>query len=109
MQAVSEDQSTLMQAISGIIEDMNAVVGSRQTELLLLPERQRLSAANLLHYLTLRSKDLQNLQDRLHVAGLSSLASSESHTMRQLQAILERLGEDISPAELSPCDYYFGR
>jgi pyruvate kinase len=109
MPVIIEKPATLTQALSGIINDMLATVSSRQAELNLLPERQQLSAANLLHYLTLRSKDIRNLQDRLHVAGLSSLASSESHILRQLQAILERLGQHIPPAEISPCDYYFGR
>lgn len=49
-------------------------------------------ACNLLHYLALRSLDIRNLQDKLHAAGLSSLASSESHIRGQLGAILQRLG-----------------
>ncbi|HLO80185.1 MAG TPA: pyruvate kinase [Chitinophagaceae bacterium] len=109
MQVVAEKPVTLRQAISKIISEMHSVVNSRSAELLLLHERQFQSARNLLHYLILRSKDIRNLQDELHVAGLSSLASSESHTLRQLQAILQRLGEHIDPREISTCDYYFGR
>jgi pyruvate kinase len=109
MQAIAEKPVTLRQAILKIINDMHSVVNRKHAELALLPERQRLSASNLLHYLTLRSKDIRSLQDQLHVAGLSSLASSESHTMRQLQAILERLGEHVDRRDVSSCDYYFGR
>ncbi|MFN8244238.1 MAG: pyruvate kinase [Ferruginibacter sp.] len=50
------------------------------------------NARNLLHYLALRSLDIRELQDNLHAAGLSSLASSESHIRGQLTAILQRLG-----------------
>ncbi|MFN8289252.1 MAG: pyruvate kinase [Chitinophagaceae bacterium] len=52
----------------------------------------RNNALNLLHYLALRSLDIRELQDMLHAAGLSSMASSESHIRGQLLAILQRLG-----------------
>jgi pyruvate kinase len=51
-----------------------------------------LNALNLLHYLALRSLDIRELQDALHAAGLSSMASSESHVRGQLLAISQRLG-----------------
>lgn len=66
---------------------------------------QRRSAANLMHYLALRKEDLRNLQDDLHNAGLSSLASSESHALRQVQAVLQRLGSDIPKKDISTIDY----
>ncbi len=64
-----------------------------------LPESNKLSAKNFLHYLVLRKTPIQNLQYRLHEYGLSSLASCESHTRRQIQVTLERLGDPIS----DPC------
>ena len=70
---------------------------------------QILSATNLLHYLSLQSQDVRSLQDTLHIAGLSSLTSSESHILRQVQSIQQRLGVQIAPGKLSPCDYYIGR
>lgn len=36
--------------------------------------------------------------------GLSSLASSEGHIHRQIQAIRERLGKNYKTKELDPCD-----
>ena len=51
------------------------------------------NAANLLHYLVLRNLDIRDLQDRLHAAGLSSLASSESHIRGQVLSIIKRLGK----------------
>ena len=70
--------------------------------------QQRLSALNLLHYLTLRCEDLRNLQDRLHNAGLSSLASAESHVLHQVQSVMQRLGDNIAPEELTGLDYNAG-
>ena len=61
----------------------------------------RLNALNLLHYLALRSRDIRELQDTLHGAGLSSMASSESHIRGQLLAICQRLGTQKEiPAEV---------
>lgn len=55
----------------------------------------RKTALNLLHYLVLRCLDIRDLQDHLHAAGLSSLASSESHIRGQLQSILGHLGVSV--------------
>ncbi len=52
----------------------------------------RNNARNLLHYLDLRNLDIRDIQDRLHAAGLSSMASSESHIRGQLLAICQHLG-----------------
>lgn len=65
------------------------------------------AARNLIHYLTLRNEDIRDLQDRLHISGLSSLASAESHIHRQVQAILERLGKKYDHEELDQCTYTF--
>lgn len=63
------------------------------------------SSANLVQYTALRAKDINTLQQKLHESGLSSLSSSESHIMHQVQAILKRLGKQYSKKELSGCDY----
>lgn len=70
---------------------------------------QQYAAQNLLHYLVLRNEDIRELQEMLHIHGLSSLASAESHIHRQLQAILERLGHKYTPAQLDPCTYAFSK
>ncbi len=72
-----------------------------------LHENHAHSARNFIHYLILRSEDIRGLQDMLHVNGLSSLASSESHIHRQLQAIRQILGQSYSQDELDPCTYAF--
>lgn len=67
---------------------------------------QRSNAVNLLHYMTLRNVDLRQLQDNLHIHGLSSLASSESHVRAQVHAVLNRLG--VTPATgVNASDDYF--
>lgn len=70
--------------------------------------QQRRSATDLIHYLALRCEDLRELQDDLHNAGLSSLASSESHILRQVQEVLQRLGVDIPKTEISTADFTAG-
>lgn len=68
-------------------------------------EEQQVEAENLICYLTLRSMDIRVLQDHLHMMGLSSLASSESHIRSQLQAINSVLGRAYLPDERTVCDY----
>jgi len=70
--------------------------------------QQLIAANNLVHYLALRSEDIRDLQYDLHIHGLSSLASAESHIHRQLQAILQRLGKEYTGGELDKCTYEFG-
>ncbi len=65
--------------------------------------QQRISARNLVHYLSLRCHDLRDLQDELHNAGLSSLASCESHALCQVEAVLGHLGASFSEGAF--CSY----
>ena len=67
---------------------------------------QQKSGTNLIQYLALRNEDIRLLQDNLHQAGLSSLASSESHILRQIQSIRQRLGATLKAKEISHFDYY---
>ena len=43
------------------------------------------------------------------MSGLSSLASSESHILNQLQSILQRVGKQYTGSEKDICDYAFSR
>jgi len=49
------------------------------------------SATNLLHYLSLRRRDVRPLQLRLAALGLSSLGRAESHVLATVDAVLELL------------------
>jgi pyruvate kinase len=53
-----------------------------------IPDRRRISARNLLHYLALRRRDLRLLQWQLAKAGLSSLGRAESQALANVQAVL---------------------
>ncbi len=53
-----------------------------------LPDEQRCSARNLLHYLALRSRDLRGVQRQLAVRGLSTLGRCESHVLANVEAVL---------------------
>lgn len=97
--------SAIRQQLEQLESNMLAESGKRILGLPNLHAEQIPAAKNLIHYMILRNQDLRNLQDLLHINGLSSLASSESHVHRQLQAIMERLGKHYEPHELSSCTY----
>jgi pyruvate kinase len=80
------------------VVDRNEVINS------LHPTNQK-AGKNLIEYLTLRSADIRELQDLLHILGLSSLASSESHIKSQLQAISQRLGKKYNLDQLDDCNF----
>src|SRR6185312_6460785 len=96
------------QQLSALEDKMIAEAANKELATKAIHPQQQYAARNLVHYLTLRSEDIRELQDALHIHGLSSLASSESHIHRQLQAILQRLGKQYSKKELDICTYDFG-
>ncbi|MEP7321918.1 MAG: pyruvate kinase [Saprospiraceae bacterium] len=80
-----------------------------QSDLKNIHRNQLASAKNLISYLSLRNDDIRDLQEQLHIFGLSSLASSESHIHRQLQELQMRLGRQYLKKELNPITYDFGK
>lgn len=82
-------------------------VEKRKTILDTIHSQQQAAAKNLIHYLALRSEDISALQQSLHITGLSSLASSESHIHRQIQAVLQLLGKTYQPPELAGCSFEY--
>ena len=88
---------------------MNSAIKHQRAIIDSLHPAQKMSAENLIRYLALRTEEIRPLQDQLHIAGLSSLQSSESHILRQLQAIQERLGKEFDKGDLSKCDYNTAR
>jgi pyruvate kinase len=63
--------------------------------------RHAAGAANLIHYLGLRRRDIRPLQERLAAVGLSSLGRAESHVLTSLQAMIlllrHALGTPVQP------------
>ncbi len=62
----------------------------------------QVSAHNLLHYLLLRSREIRPLQQYLHECGLSSLTSSESHTLSQLLQVIRWLAGNETAVKFGP-------
>jgi pyruvate kinase len=60
-------------------------------DILSVPDHHRDSARNLLHYLSLRQRDIRSLQRQLALLGLSRLARSEAHMLGTLDAVLHAL------------------
>lgn len=60
-----------------------------------LPSALRPSGANLLHYLALRQFDLRREQPALARWGLSSLGRAESRVLATLDAVIDRLLDDL--------------
>ena len=105
----SETLAAIKEQLEGLEGKMFGELSSRDFLFQKIHPKQRQAAKNLLYYLTLRNEDIRELQDKLHIAGLSSLASSESHIHSQLQSILQRLGKIYNEEELEACNYSFSQ
>lgn len=101
---MKNDLAQLRTDIGQIYSKLKAAAQQGQKIIAQVHPHQKRSATNLIHYLALRREDLRPLQDDLHDAGLSSLASSESHILRQVQAVLLRLGVKIPKKDISGSD-----
>src|SRR6185369_15539707 len=56
-----------------------------------LPDKNRRSAENFVHYLALRQYDIRRLQHDLAGHGISSLGRAESHVMSNITTALQLL------------------
>ena len=91
----------LLDAIRDLREQASAQEAARAPAIAALPIAWRRSAANLAHYLALRSTGHIALQGELVRNGLSSLARREAHVMPTLDAV-ERALSAIAGAESAP-------
>jgi pyruvate kinase len=107
--SASESLDFIKKQLISLETSMTIDVANKSTLIGNLQIDQREAAKNLVEYLSVRNRDLRVLQDALHVHGLSSLASSESHIRRQVQAILERLGEIIPEENHDICNFLFSK
>ncbi|MDO5608437.1 MAG: pyruvate kinase [Capnocytophaga sp.] len=105
----SEITNYIIEQLKSVADDMSDYAQKNHKWIANAPERNRLSINNFLNYLSLRSHDIRVFQDLLHRKGLSSLAGSESHSLRQVQKVLKRLGCKIEEDELSKCSFGIGR
>jgi len=81
----------MKQDLLSLLAKMNAAEKQFAPVLKKVHPSQQPSATNLLHYMALRNVDMRTLQENLHINGLSSLASSESHVRWQINAVLNRI------------------
>ncbi|MEX2611918.1 MAG: pyruvate kinase [Gemmatimonadota bacterium] len=88
MSAPPDDYAELFEQLLGLRHELALREAEREQLLAALPGDARESARNLLHYLTLRSRDLRELQERLTRHGLSSLGRAESHVLWTLESVL---------------------
>ncbi len=83
-----EHKEIELRRIQGIVDDILAKMKSMETsyakELRLVHPIYSKSARNLIHYLALRSFEIDNLDDALAKLGLPGLSASESHIMRSV-------------------------
>ena len=84
----SNQVERLIEELSGIRADMVNLERSVGEKQLGLNAAQIESARNLVHYMSLRRRDIRELQDRLAALGLSSLGRAEAHVMNNVDALL---------------------
>ena len=89
----------LIKEIDDIIDRITQEEAMCQNQLSAVCTTYRRSARNLIHYHTLRSVDLRDIQKKLGNLGLSRLARSEQHVMASLMNTKFVLGRLISTVE----------
>lgn len=82
----------LMKELAGIRADMLSNESRTRQHLAEIHANYRESSRNLLHYLTLRRRDLRPLQRSLAALGVSSLGRAESNVLASVDAVLSVLG-----------------
>jgi len=88
---VGADIEGVLRELVAIRADLVADSAVPQRRLAEVHANYRDSARNLLHYLTLRRRDLRSLQLRLASLGVSSLGRAESHVLATVDAVLRVL------------------
>lgn len=95
---VSDQDNLEFQPFAGLLAELEALKDElKEIEQHYAPQLQHISplhqkdAINLIHYLSLRRRDMRDLQARLAAVGLSSLGRMESHVLSHLNAIINLL------------------
>ena len=86
---IAEELGQLERELLELESEMNSAIAA-------VPDTQRESAKNLVHYVALRQRELRALQAQLAQRGLSSLGRSESCVMRGLLEVSARVQESLS-------------
>jgi pyruvate kinase len=78
----------LVKALEALRTELRTLERSRAGELASVHANHAAGAANLVHYIGFRSRDLRALQERLARMGLSSLGRAESHVLANVDKVL---------------------
>lgn len=81
----------LVVQLRGLLTAMEGLEQQAASRLAAIPERNRASAINLLHYVALRRHDLRSLQDGLRARGLSSLGRCEANVQATIATVIDVL------------------
>lgn len=81
----------LLPTLRAIRSEALATEGAWADELAKIEPSHRASARNLLHYLSVRKRDIRPLQQDLQSVGLSSLGIIEPHALASLNAVIHAL------------------
>lgn len=87
--ARASDSRADLVGLAGRLGDLRRSVASASDDARLagVHPRHRASAANLLHYVALRRRDIRDLQGDLAALGLSSLGRAEAHVLATIDAV----------------------
>ncbi|QCU79347.1 pyruvate kinase [Citricoccus sp. SGAir0253] len=94
--------AALRERVRELVDGARAAEAAQADRIARVHPRHRASAANLVHYVWLRGRDIRDLQGRLADLGLSSLGRLESRvlpTLESIATILDCLGEAVAPGE----------
>ena len=84
MESKDQELKKVLVVLEEILAKMKAMETTYEDELSLVQPVYKRSAQNLIHYLALRSFEIDTLDDELVKLGLPVLSSSESHIMRSV-------------------------
>ncbi|WP_217914000.1 pyruvate kinase [Miltoncostaea marina] len=85
------DPAAVEASVRELREVILAAEAARAGEIAATHPEHRRSAANLVHYVALRARDIRDLQGRLAAMGLSSLGRSEGSVLGAIDAVLGAL------------------
>jgi len=92
----------LLDELEALRHELLALENDSADKLQQVDARHAAGAANLIHYLGLRRRDIRPLQERLAALGLSSLGRAESHVLTSLQAMILLLRHALGKPTQAP-------
>jgi pyruvate kinase len=94
--------NSLLQKLENLKKSIQEETKNSEPLIKKLKPINRKPAKNFIQYLSARKNDLRPIQDELHALGLSSLASSESQFLDQLNQVINWLNKkEIVPLKIS--------